>query len=477
MDRGGSHLRISLTTCGQHQPRRSRSAASIAQEVVLVLSAAFLIQLGLHGVTSLMAFLLGGRWSGAGSGSTLLLTLVPVTALGMAVLGQAIDAAMRRRRGRAAPHQPAASSAAAGSAAAAPAAAEAAALSTADALTGCRTAWRSSIGCRRCRTAPAMGIGCRGAARRSRGLQNRSTRPSAASPATSCCAMRVRGCSACCASPTCWRGWPPTSSQSCSTASSRRAARSSCASACWWRWPSRSSSAAELSQSAPGSASRSLPGDGADAGALQRAGAGAGPRQGRPAAAASASSRKTTDTEVRERKALERDLAARPRAGRAGARVPAAVRHPEPPDVRGRGAAALAAIPAHGRIAARSVHSAGRGHAGLIVPIGRWVLEQACRHAVAWQRQGAAELRVAVNLSPVQCRDPQPGRLRRRTPAAQRAVATPGSSWRSPSACCWRRANPDLEPLRALQTDGRADLARRLRGRPCLARLSATISL
>jgi EAL domain-containing protein (putative c-di-GMP-specific phosphodiesterase class I) len=35
------------------------------------------------------------------------------------------------------------------------------------------------------------------------------------------------------------------------------------------------------------------------------------------------------------------------------------------------------------------------------------VLEQACRQAVAWQRQGAAELRIAVNLSPVQCRDPE----------------------------------------------------------------------
>jgi diguanylate cyclase (GGDEF)-like protein len=43
---------------------------------------------------------------------------------------------------------------------------------------------------------------------------------------------------------------------------------------------------------------------------------------------------------------------------------------------------------------------------GLIVPIGRWVLEQACRQAAAWQRQGAGPLRIAVNLSPVQCRDP-----------------------------------------------------------------------
>ena len=36
---------------------------------------------------------------------------------------------------------------------------------------------------------------------------------------------------------------------------------------------------------------------------------------------------------------------------------------------------------------------------GLIVPIGQWVLEQACRQARTLQRQGAIGLRVAVNLS------------------------------------------------------------------------------
>ena len=41
------------------------------------------------------------------------------------------------------------------------------------------------------------------------------------------------------------------------------------------------------------------------------------------------------------------------------------------------------------------------------MPIGRWVLEEACRQAVAWQQQGARDLRISVNLSPVQCRDPQ----------------------------------------------------------------------
>ncbi|MCX7897408.1 MAG: EAL domain-containing protein [Rhodocyclaceae bacterium] len=36
---------------------------------------------------------------------------------------------------------------------------------------------------------------------------------------------------------------------------------------------------------------------------------------------------------------------------------------------------------------------------GLIVPLGRWVLAEACRQAVAWQRQGLPILTMAVNLS------------------------------------------------------------------------------
>jgi diguanylate cyclase (GGDEF)-like protein/PAS domain S-box-containing protein len=39
---------------------------------------------------------------------------------------------------------------------------------------------------------------------------------------------------------------------------------------------------------------------------------------------------------------------------------------------------------------------------GLIVPIGRWVLEQACRQNLAWQRAGLAPLRISVNVSAVQ---------------------------------------------------------------------------
>jgi EAL domain-containing protein (putative c-di-GMP-specific phosphodiesterase class I) len=39
---------------------------------------------------------------------------------------------------------------------------------------------------------------------------------------------------------------------------------------------------------------------------------------------------------------------------------------------------------------------------GLIIPIGQWVLDEACRQAVAWRAAGLPELLIAVNLSVVQ---------------------------------------------------------------------------
>jgi diguanylate cyclase (GGDEF)-like protein len=41
---------------------------------------------------------------------------------------------------------------------------------------------------------------------------------------------------------------------------------------------------------------------------------------------------------------------------------------------------------------------------GLIVPIGRWVLEEACAQNKAWQNKGLGKLRVSVNISAVQFR-------------------------------------------------------------------------
>ena len=43
---------------------------------------------------------------------------------------------------------------------------------------------------------------------------------------------------------------------------------------------------------------------------------------------------------------------------------------------------------------------------GLIVPIGKWVLREACAQSVAWQRAGLPAVAMAVNLSPRQFTDP-----------------------------------------------------------------------
>ncbi|MBS0329606.1 MAG: EAL domain-containing protein [Proteobacteria bacterium] len=41
---------------------------------------------------------------------------------------------------------------------------------------------------------------------------------------------------------------------------------------------------------------------------------------------------------------------------------------------------------------------------GLIIPIGQWILEEACRQNSAWQRAGLPLINVSVNLSPIQFR-------------------------------------------------------------------------
>ncbi len=43
---------------------------------------------------------------------------------------------------------------------------------------------------------------------------------------------------------------------------------------------------------------------------------------------------------------------------------------------------------------------------GLINPLGAWILEEACRQMKAWHKSGLPKIRLAVNLSPRQCRHP-----------------------------------------------------------------------
>jgi len=43
---------------------------------------------------------------------------------------------------------------------------------------------------------------------------------------------------------------------------------------------------------------------------------------------------------------------------------------------------------------------------GLIVPLGAWVLNEACRQIAAWEARGLSPISVAVNVSPVQIRQP-----------------------------------------------------------------------
>lgn len=52
---------------------------------------------------------------------------------------------------------------------------------------------------------------------------------------------------------------------------------------------------------------------------------------------------------------------------------------------------------------------------GLMEEVGLWVLNTACREARQWQDQGLGDLTMAVNLSPVQCHDPNFGALVTRT--------------------------------------------------------------
>ena len=70
---------------------------------------------------------------------------------------------------------------------------------------------------------------------------------------------------------------------------------------------------------------------------------------------------------------------------------------------------------------------------GLIVPLGDWVLKQACRDAASWPAKTA----IAVNLSPVQFRNPMLA-LSVVSALGQSGLRRRASNWKSPNACCCR---------------------------------------
>jgi diguanylate cyclase (GGDEF)-like protein len=110
------------------------------------------------------------------------------------------------------------------------------------------------------------------------------------------------------------------------------------------------------------------------------------------------------DAELRERRALERDLAHALERGEFEL-------HYQPQiDIASRRMVGVEALlrwnhPARGRVSPDRFIPLAED-SGLIVPIGTWVLEQACAQTVRWHQAGARWLRVSVNMSPVQFRQP-----------------------------------------------------------------------
>ena len=110
------------------------------------------------------------------------------------------------------------------------------------------------------------------------------------------------------------------------------------------------------------------------------------------------------DAELRERRALERDLA------HALERGQFEIHYQPQIDIASRRMVGVEALlrwnhPERGRVSPDHFIPLAED-SGLIVPIGAWVLEQACAQAVRWHKAGAPLLRVSVNMSPVQFRQP-----------------------------------------------------------------------
>ena len=107
---------------------------------------------------------------------------------------------------------------------------------------------------------------------------------------------------------------------------------------------------------------------------------------------------------------------------------------------------------------------------GLIVPIGRWVLREACRQLPAWHgaTRPAADLTVSVNLSARQLDEPAwSTSCRARWPRP--AWTPPAWSSRSPRACCIDDTTATVGILADLRAPRRPARHRRLRHRVLVA--------
>ena len=108
---------------------------------------------------------------------------------------------------------------------------------------------------------------------------------------------------------------------------------------------------------------------------------------------------------VLERLELEADLRRARRARRVRPALPADRRRCDRADRRRRGAGALAA-PRRAASCRPLTFIPLAEETGLIVPLGRWVLNEACRQAARWQRTSRGPVTISVNLSGRQLEQP-----------------------------------------------------------------------
>jgi diguanylate cyclase (GGDEF)-like protein len=178
------------------------------------------------------------------------------------------------------------------------------------------------------------------------------------------------------------------------------------------------------------------------------------------------------DAELRERRALERDLA------HALERGQFEIHYQPQIDIASRRMVGVEALlrwnhPERGRVSPDRFIPLAED-SGLIVPIGAWVLEQACAQAVRWHQAGAPLLRVSVNMSPVQFRQPELAELVDHT-LRRSGLAAECLELEITERVLMQDTEANLETLRSDQEPWRAHLGRRLRGRQFVAQLPAPL--